>query len=253
MQTDAIGPALARVSARYAGEPKGLETIMSSLKNGVNDKWGKIEMPPQTHLSEAQMEELARWVLTLAWEGSENTAKEQVPEHSALISEKREGTVIVVGEEPVVYRTYLPDAEARAIAVGLPSGISYAYDPVTCHLLYVWQGGFLDMEKHWTGHGGWYAELLGEKVYEAPQSALFQLGNTPTEQTLDFKGYRLREDGPEFSYLLNGQKVTHHLRFSPDLKTLTHHFQLPGNTQEITLKNGRKAADPESFTLSVPL
>ena len=76
------------------------------------------------------------------------------------------GTVVEVLDTPVVYRTYLPGASSRAIAVGLPGNgrISYAFDATECRLLYFWSGGFLDMEKAWTGHGGWYASCWARGV-----------------------------------------------------------------------------------------
>ena len=181
-----VGPPLAAVGSRYADDPKGLETILTSLRQGGGGKWGQNEMPPQSHLTKEHSGQLARWILTLRQEdgaGDNNKATQDPPKtvtHSPLIGKKRLGTVVQVTDTPLVYRTYLPGVSARAIAVGLPAkmgGISYAFSAAGCRLLYVWSGGFIDMEKAWTGHGGWYAGIIGERFYHAPAGFPLRIGN----------------------------------------------------------------------------
>ena len=88
-------------------------------------------------------------------------------------------------------------------------GISYAFDAAECRLLYFWSGGFLDMEKAWTGFGGWYASVLGETVYQAPAHFPLRIGNAirlDKKPTVEFKGYRLVRGQPEFLYQVDGQR-----------------------------------------------
>ena len=144
------------------------------------------------------------------------------------------GTVVEVLDTPVVYRTYLPGASSRAIAVGLPGGISYGFDATECRLLGFWSGGFLDMEKSWTGFGGWYASVLGETVYQAPAHFPLRIGSSDKldkKPTVQFKGYRLVQGQPEFLYQVDGHAVTHRIDYqakSADKEaSITHHFSLP--------------------------
>ncbi|MDG1356981.1 MAG: c-type cytochrome [Akkermansiaceae bacterium] len=251
-----VGPTMAAVGSHYANDPKGLETILHSLQMGAKGKWGQNEMPPQTHLTGEDARHLARWILTLRpkAEGDDKAAPATPPKtaepgfYSPLISEKRVSTVVEVGDVPVVYRVYLPGASSRAIAVGLPQklgGISYAFDAADCRLLYVWSGGFLDMDKAWTGFGGWYAKLLGAKIYQAPACFPLRIGKPnewPEKPELVFKGYRIVEGQPEFLYQVNAQEVAHRITYQAraDNKSasntgqITHHFSLPGVTDEVS-------------------
>ena len=240
-----VGPPLAAVGSRYADDPKGLETILTSLRQGGGGKWGQNEMPPQSHLTKEHSGQLARWIFTLRQEdgaGDNNKATQDPPKtvtHSPLIGEKRLGTVVQVTDTPLVYRTYLPGVSARAIAVGLPAkmgGISYAFSAAGCRLLYVWSGGFIDMEKAWTGHGGWYAGIIGERFYHAPAGFPLRIGNAfdPEENPqLEFKGYRLVEGQPRFLYEVDGRPVSQEMRYDASSKTLTLHFTTSNITEPI--------------------
>jgi len=235
-----VGPPLAAVGSRYANDPKGLETILTSLRQGGGGKWGKNEMPPQSHLTQQHALQLARWILTLRQEDKTTPALTPATPsirpvvHSPLISERRVGTVVEVLDTPVVYRTYLPGACSRAIAVGLPGGISYGFDATECRLLGFWSAGFLDMEKSWTGFGGWYASVLGETVYQAPAHFPLRIGSSDKldkKPTVQFKGYRLVQGQPEFRYQLDGHAVTHRIDYqaksADKAASITHHFSLP--------------------------
>ena len=150
-----VGPPMAAVGSHYANDPRGLETILTSLQMGAKGKWGQNEMPPQSHLTIENAEQLAEWILTLRKQeepGGGAKSGGHTPEsafHNPLLSEKRVGTVVEVGDTPVVCRVYLEGASSRAIAVGLPEklgGISYAFDATECRLLYV-------LEWWFPGHG----------------------------------------------------------------------------------------------------
>ena len=241
-----VGPPMAAVGSRYADDPKGLETILSSLQMGAKGKWGKNEMPPQTHLTQEHALQLARWILTLRQEDKTTpatppaTRSARTAIHSPLLSERRVGTVVEVLDTPVVYRTYLPGASSRAIAVGLPGGISYGFDATECRLLGFWSGGFLDMEKSWTGFGGWYASVLGETVYEAPAHFPLRIGSSDKldkKPTVQFKGYRLVQGQPEFLFQVDGHAVTHRIDYqaksADKAAMITHHFSLPDVTEPV--------------------
>ncbi|OGG46518.1 MAG: hypothetical protein A3F84_15875 [Candidatus Handelsmanbacteria bacterium RIFCSPLOWO2_12_FULL_64_10] len=106
-------------------------------------------------------------------------------------------TVLRPATEAIVLRTFLPGCTPRAIAVGLPGYVSYAWDAGTCSLRYAWFGDFLDAAPTWAGRGGTPAKLLGKKFWTGPEPA----GETK------FLGYRLIEGYPEFHYLKDGAEV----------------------------------------------
>lgn len=174
-------------------------------------------------------------------QGAVGDAPAAVPPGEDLFIEQRNGAVIKVLDRPVVYRTYLPDAPSRAIAVGLPGGLSFGFDAQNCRLLYAWQGGFLDVSRSWTGFGGWYSKLLGEKFYVAPKAFPLRIGDPQKEPEVQFKGYDLVDGYPVFKYLVDGIPVRHWIAIRElgerELAVL-HRFRLPGNTKPVSFLDG---------------
>ena len=176
---------------------------------------------------------------------SENT--QPAPSGEDLFIEQRNGSIIQVLDQAVVYRTYLLDAPSRAIAVGLPGDVSFGFDAQNCRLLYAWRGGFLDVTKSWKGFGGWYSKLLGEKFHVAPPGFPLRIGNLQKEPEVRFKGYDLVDGYPVFKYLVDGSPVRHRILITEDQKSVQHHFDLPGNTKPVTFlaDENHQAADAD--------
>jgi cytochrome c551/c552 len=78
------------------------------------------------------------------------------------------GLVLSVKDKPQLLRTFMPEAGARAIAVGYPGGVSVAFDAAKCRLAYAWSGNFLDVSPVWNNRGGAPALLLGQRFWSAP-------------------------------------------------------------------------------------
>ena len=116
------------------------------------------------------------------------------------------GLALQVGEEPVVFRTFLEEAGSRAIAVGFPIGVHFAFDAEAVRLVDAWQGDFVDASSAWRGRGGGVAGGQGAVVWSAPPGPAVQLGDRPDPwpeawSEASFKGYRLGDDGvPTFRY-----------------------------------------------------
>jgi cytochrome c2 len=98
--------------------------------------------------------------------------------------EPRKGLVLTVEDKPLLLRTFLPDAGARAIAVGFPGGISTAFDANTCRLAYGWSGTFLDVAPTWANRGGAPARPLGARFWSAPAGC--PVGVTTSHEPPDF-------------------------------------------------------------------
>lgn len=82
--------------------------------------------------------------------------------------EPPKGLTLTVLDRPVVLRTFMPDAGAKALAVGYPGGVSVAFDAATGRLAYGWTGNFLDASPVWNNRGGAPAKLLGPRFWTAP-------------------------------------------------------------------------------------
>jgi cbb3-type cytochrome oxidase cytochrome c subunit len=73
------------------------------------------------------------------------------------------GLTLVPTDRPIVLRTFMPDAGAKAIAVGFPDQVAAAYDASTCRVAYAWAGNFLDASPVWNNRGGAPAKVLGTR------------------------------------------------------------------------------------------
>ncbi len=97
---------------------------------------------------------------------------------------------IVVRDRAVVQRC-ITGENARDIAVGMPGGFNFAFDPVKCRLAYVWYGGFLDIRAEATSRGGRKVAILGSK--QELGTGLLPIRITDVQKapkTIDFGGYR---------------------------------------------------------------
>lgn len=121
------------------------------------------------------------------------------------------GMMVSVRDRPVVLRTFMKDGGSRAIAVGYPLGIHFAFDAVGVRLVDAWRGSFLDASGAWANRGGTNAGGQGPVIWRAPAGPALVLGIKPgawpetggTEAGLAFHGYRIGTDGtPTFRYAL---------------------------------------------------
>jgi len=133
-----------------------------------------------------------------------------------------QGQRLVVGERPMVMRCFLESAGSRAIAVGTPLGVHYAFDARLLKLVEVWQGDFLDPSGSWSGRGGntlggrgttvWSAlpdEEPPLRLYRAGEEVSVEASLTEDEKAdYSFGGYRLDADGaPTFLFDAKGCAV----------------------------------------------
>jgi cytochrome c len=60
-----VGPAWKDVAAKYRGDAGAEAKMMDKIAKGGSGVWGSIAMPPNSRLSEADRQALARFVLSL--------------------------------------------------------------------------------------------------------------------------------------------------------------------------------------------
>jgi mono/diheme cytochrome c family protein len=144
----------------------------------------------------------------------------------------RHGYELIPDKKPYILRTFMPEAGAKAIAVGFPGGVSLAFDANAARLAYGWSGRFLDASPVWADRGGNPAKVLGERFWRSPAGCPVALaegtdvpdfaarardaaygGPVPEgkiftgDRRLQFQGYKLSKDrGPIFRYkILTGK------------------------------------------------
>ena len=85
-------------------------------------------------------------------------------------------------DEPIIYRNFIEGAGPRAIAVGFPQKVNYAFDANHLRLALFWQGAFIDASMHWVGRGPGYQKPLGEPVASLPPDAPLALLESSTSE-----------------------------------------------------------------------
>ncbi len=142
---------------------------------------------------------------------------------------------LVVRDEPIVFRTFIADSSTRSIAVGLPGGVSYVFDAEECRVRFAWSGEFLDVSPVWTGRGGGKAKALGSRFFTPPEGHPLRVGNPEAEPQLKFRGYRLVDKYPEFSFEVNGVLVRQRVKRATTENSLAWEFQIGGTKDAVWL------------------
>lgn len=60
-----VGPSYNEVAAKYKGDVAALEMLVKKVRNGGTGTWGQVPMPPNAHVSEANVRSIVEWVLAL--------------------------------------------------------------------------------------------------------------------------------------------------------------------------------------------
>ena len=58
-----VGPSFREIAARYAGDGGAAQKLAAKIKAGGAGVWGQVPMPPHPALSDAELQQLAGWVL----------------------------------------------------------------------------------------------------------------------------------------------------------------------------------------------
>ena len=60
-----VGPAYKEIAAKYKGDANAVATLSAKVKNGGQGVWGEMPMPPNAAVSDADIETLVKWILSL--------------------------------------------------------------------------------------------------------------------------------------------------------------------------------------------
>ena len=59
-----VGPAYKDVAKKYKGDKGAQAKLEKKVKEGGQGVWGQVPMPPNTHVSDADIKTLVKWVLS---------------------------------------------------------------------------------------------------------------------------------------------------------------------------------------------
>ncbi len=156
---------------------------------------------------------------------------------------------VLVTDRAVVQRC-VTSSDARNIAVGMPGGFNFAFDPVRCRLDYVWFGGFLDYRGEAAGRGGNKLQLLGAKQSVGTGELPLRIGKAKHEpDTIQFEGYRKEPATgiPTFLFRIDGvaveqrvisfgtNQVTIELNFPEDASAMRYYQMNPDAVKSVAL------------------
>ena len=160
--------------------------------------------------------------------------QKDLPLPKGVLDQKTEGTRIVVNDKPVMFRmsTITPAGKIdRAINVGIPGGLNFTFDAVSCQLKYAWKGAFLDAGPAWNGRGGNPVRAGGETLVTLKSGHAIRVGNASEAASPRFIGYRLVDDMPVFRYRMNGALVEHRINVLDS--RVTQKFLIRGATADV--------------------
>ncbi len=155
-------------------------------------------------------------------------------------------SLLVPGDEPIVFRTFLDQVSAHAILVGFRQRTHVAFDANRVRMALAWTGDFVSAKPAWDGRAGQYAKVLGSDIVRFPDGPPLatlesltdtwpadipkaQLGSSRTPPGWRFLGYRFGEDRvPTFLYRVGDVDVeeTPGTEFRQDSAVVTRKFRL---------------------------
>ena len=62
---EVVGPSYSAIAKRYAGQTGIVEKLAARIRNGGSGNWGDVGMTPHPDLTDAQLREMAAWILSL--------------------------------------------------------------------------------------------------------------------------------------------------------------------------------------------
>jgi len=118
---------------------------------------------------------------------------------------------------PSVRRLFMKEVGPAAISVALKNDMNYCWDAGNCRLRYAWSGEFLNEGDISRSNGNRQAGIKGEKFWDGSGDELsYTIKVDDPKVKPDFKGYRLIDGQPEFSYFMGDLEVTEFITSTPD-------------------------------------
>ncbi len=106
-----------------------------------------------------------------------------------------------------VQRTYLPESYPGTLAVTMPGGPTFAFDPVRGGISHMSDGDFVDLRPRWITKRGEPARLSGEIFYRDTSRGLFWMTADGREPAFHFKGYSVVGRYPELFYRVGDREI----------------------------------------------
>ncbi len=185
--------------------------------HGNEQRSGKVRLTQGAHRLEVQYFEAAGGEeLTVAWAGPGFEMEPLSAGGGNLDFTDPAEFMPMVFDAAKVVRVRLPDASSRAMAVGLPGGVSFCFDAESCSIRYAWNGGFVDVAPergNGKGRGGGVCKVLGDRWDVGEEAMAPELLDDHAKPR--FAGYRIDGAAVEFEFTATGKSITQRVSAAP--------------------------------------
>jgi mono/diheme cytochrome c family protein len=174
------------------------------------------------------------------------------------------------GKRPGIYRNFIKGASPRAIGMGLPGGVNFAWSADNFVPELIWTGKFMNATHHWTDRGQGFQPPAGERVVTLSQGKGLALASEarngwPKETKLEskFRGYKFDSNGiPTFATQIgDGYLLDSFADGSPSGSSLVRTLKVNGSpdafavlladSKDLTQAGRGKWTLPEKVTMEV--
>lgn len=145
----------------------------------------------------------------------------------------RDPIELVAETEPIMYRNFIEGGGPRAIGVGYPEKVNYAYDANNLRIAMIWQGAFMDASKHWVDRGAGFQPPLGENVLHLPAGVPLA---TLADEKSDWPSQTAKELGYQFKGYTYDAKRRPTFTFKYGEITVSEEIVPAGTLEKPTLK-----------------
>jgi hypothetical protein len=133
-------------------------------------------------------------------------------------------------------RTWMPNAYPSSFAVGFPGGLNCCFDPMRGKVIYAWRGDYVDLQPTVNGKIPRDAAIRGAIFYESAPTAGWRSGPGMKESEIHYKGHRVKDGIPEFSYEVDGVPVHEAIAPAPDGNGLIRRFRVTTPDRSMTYR-----------------
>ena len=181
-----VGPSLVEIAHLHRKKPEG---IVKWSMNPQQKRPGVIEMPPMSHLGEANLKKVATYILKIT-KGKKYVKKKSKKDPFAQFPFAK------------IQRTFMPNAGPAAIAVSLTEQLHLCWDAGTAQFRYAWTGGYIDNYPVLRGNGNGLAKVQGKLFTNVNAGNPFK-----SHGKVKYKGYKKEKGLPVFLYSVGSLNI----------------------------------------------
>jgi len=186
-----VGPSLVEIAHIHRKQPEG---IVKWSMNPQQKRPGVIEMPPMSHLGEANLKKVAAYIL-------------KVTEGKKFVKKKSGKDPFAQFPLAKIQRTFMPNAGPAAIAVSITDQLHLCWDAGTCQFRYAWQGAYIDNYPVLRGNGNGLAKVQGKLFSNVSAGNPFK-----SHGKVKYHGYKKENGLPVFMYSVGSLKIETRLK-----------------------------------------